>query len=392
MILNRVLYLILTLITVFLSMVYGGKGPIVLTYGLLVLPIISYAYTLLSVRFVTFTRISDKERIVKGDTVHIYLNFENRSPLIFPYMHAYIRTDTAAFVGKGEDMCFCMYPFQKCSVELTLRCKYRGRYTAGLDKLECHDPLGLFTIRRKYYKNNTILVYPRIVPLDSQYNGVYSLIADMPTRNSSAGEDYSSVRDLRGARNGDSLRRVHWKLSAKKNELIIKQYEPSVRNSCLILLDMSSVPYSGEQKLMVEDILIEGATAVTRYFTDNSLPVVLSFMNGGQVFEYYDMRALSFDVIYDALAHAEFGNTDSYLDFVKLCFNPLHNKDNIYLFTADMGAALTSAAGDASAEGYSVILVHAGLDPNGETASADDIGFPICYLLPDSDVKTALEV
>ena len=79
-------------------------------------------------------------------------------------------------------------------------------------------------------------------------------------------EDPSSPNDFRAYQQGDPLKRIHWKMSARKRELIVKQFEEPALPDALVMLD-TSPPQLAEgmpedQSAFLKDALLETAASV----------------------------------------------------------------------------------------------------------------------------------
>ena len=114
---------------------------------------------------------------------------------------------------------------------LTAHC---GGLTATLEGLRVYDYLGLFSFRLRCRDRKQILVRPKPVPM--------TLSADLERIVPRAwkpkiGGGFAENHELRLYRPGDSLNQVHWKLTAKTGNLMIRQaMEPQ---EGLILLTMN---------------------------------------------------------------------------------------------------------------------------------------------------------
>ena len=78
---------------------------------------------------------------------------------------------------------------------------------------------------------------------------------------------------------GDSLKRVHWKLSARKRELVVRRFEEPVLPEALVLMDCSPPPSWGhpEAEADVRDSLLETAASVmnSQMITDHAVRLPL---------------------------------------------------------------------------------------------------------------------
>jgi len=71
------------------------------------------------------------------------------------------------------------------------------------------------------------------------------------------------------------MKKIHWKLSSKMNELLVKNFEGSSHASSAILLDLKKSNRSFEENSIIEDMLIEASIAVIYYCLVNWIPIIL---------------------------------------------------------------------------------------------------------------------
>lgn len=118
----------------------------------------------------------------------------------------------------------------------TLRGLPRGRYRLDKARLVIDDPFGLARSELELPAQGAIVVYPRIFELDRLFpdgggpngmSGRYLLARG-------AGFDLHSVRDHQ---NGESLRRVHWPSTARRQKLMVKELEDAPRDEAAVVLD-----------------------------------------------------------------------------------------------------------------------------------------------------------
>ncbi len=75
---------------------------------------------------------------------------------------------------------------------------------------------------------------------------------------------------------GDDLRRVHWKLSARQQQLIMKNLIPEPRNELVLIPDGRSSLPEGRQGWMAEDSIIEGTLAIADYYLRFGIALVIA--------------------------------------------------------------------------------------------------------------------
>jgi uncharacterized protein (DUF58 family) len=112
----------------------------------------------------------------------------------------------------------------------------RGKYTIGPLQVRVADAFGLAAIGRSFATKSTLVVTPKITALprvsiagnrlgDGE-SGLRTVAA--------AGDDDIAPRAYR---DGDELRRVHWRSTARYGELMVRREEQRWHNRALLLLD-----------------------------------------------------------------------------------------------------------------------------------------------------------
>ena len=118
-------------------------------------------------------------------------------------------------------------------------CRRRGIFTLGPTTLQTGDPFGFYEVTLEYPGISTMMVMPPILGLpdidiaSAARAGEGRFIAERtPDRSVSA----AGVRQYA---QGDSLRRIHWPTSARRNELFVRIFDRTPASDWWIFLDMS---------------------------------------------------------------------------------------------------------------------------------------------------------
>lgn len=113
----------------------------------------------------------------------------------------------------------------------------RGVHTIGPAVMETTDPLGLFTFHVELPGTSTVVVHPAPIPIRSTSvggGGVFGTREQDGTARRGEGLEFHGVRDYRP---GDSLRRVHWRTSARTGQLAVVEFERAYEQNVLIAID-----------------------------------------------------------------------------------------------------------------------------------------------------------
>ena len=209
--------------------------------------------------------------------------------------------------GQTGDCVFPPSPFHAHERHLSLNACHVGQYQAGLKALELQDAFGLFRMRLKNRDlEGTLTVLPR--PFDIEKPRV-TTGDDGSAPLARTQEDYNAPEDVRAYQPGDAMKRIHWKLSSRKRELLVRRFEMPAPPDTLILLDCDT-PLGGEHltdgKESLRDALCETAVSVARMQMADGSPVRLPIY-GSRASEFSSDNAASLTLLQEMLACQPFG-------------------------------------------------------------------------------------
>ncbi len=192
-------------------------------------------------------------------------------------------------------VCLSMGFAESADYKIRLNPRYcgKGRVTVGAPELS--DYLGMFRFRMNREQADiptaacSMLILPEIpkVKANSElFRSVTNTVqtADeetesTPTFSASAAPGY----EHRGYIPGDPLKRINWKLSTKRHQLMVRQDEPIALARLSVVMDFRSDDRSISEKarLMEEEQLIETALGFLMLCAEYGYPCRLSYINEG---------------------------------------------------------------------------------------------------------------
>lgn len=189
----------------------------------------------------------------------------------------------------------------------------RGLFRLGPTMVEASGPFGL--VKRFHVAADAafVTVLPRSVPLGQGWPLGHRPIHQVPRRRSLF-EDPSRFLGVRQYRPGDSLRRIHWRATARSGELQVKLYEPAVLDGLQLAVEMSEEVWRrhgsgealGEQGNRRQELAITAALSLAEWVLGAGQSVSL-LSNGGDAAERYagDWTGGTFRRLEDAMEAAE---------------------------------------------------------------------------------------
>lgn len=238
----------------------GERGLLCVGIALLSLPLFA-AFTARRARYrLSSVRLIRPPRVPVGHTAVVTLRLENISRLATGLMLA---EDTVPY-ALGTRPRYVLDKIERSGVrELTypLRSDLRGHFEIGPLQLRIADTFGLVELARSFSGRTRFVVTPRVEPLArTVISRSWAGEGDGRTRlASTAGEDDVIPRAYR---DGDDLRRVHWRSTARYGELMVRREEQRWRNRATILLDTRSSAHMGSGAASSFEFAVSAAASV----------------------------------------------------------------------------------------------------------------------------------
>lgn len=119
----------------------------------------------------------------------------------------------------------------------------RGHYEIGPTTLSTRFPLNLGRTMRQFINRNRIVVHPRLGALTNRCHELFRVERQGLSRAiARAGVNEGEFFGLRQWHNGDSLRWIHWRTTARLGELSVRQFEQQQRMQAVVVLDLNAKP------------------------------------------------------------------------------------------------------------------------------------------------------
>ena len=248
----------------------------------------------------------NKRTIVKGEKVTYELAVVNPTFVLFSPLKVFYTGSEVIFSESNLDQgnTLLMYPYTREQFEKHIQCDYRGSYYVGVERVEIQGFFRFFYFDYKGLETLKLLVYPNIYALKPM-KFHHALSETSESIVSFDKFDKSVFSELRSYQPGDPLNKIHWKLSARSEELISKEYEGNVNNKTQVFINTEISHFNYEQNVVIEDYLVEGAVALTKFLLKNNTPTEL-FWFEQKSYHVRGEHVKDFKDFYEALASIKF--------------------------------------------------------------------------------------
>ncbi|MFC4535302.1 DUF58 domain-containing protein [Sphaerisporangium dianthi] len=167
-------------------------------------------------------------------------------------------------------------------IDYKVRSDLRGRFPIGPLSVRIADPFGLVELTRAFTATDTLMVLPEVVPLPHvRLSGELTGGGDSrSTSVAAAGDDDIGPREYR---QGDDLRRVHWRSTARYGELMVRREEQQWQSRGALLLDTRRHAHRGEGPRSSFEVGVSAAASIGMQLAREGLGLRLVTDQGAQL-------------------------------------------------------------------------------------------------------------
>lgn len=250
---NLILYLLVMAGLIYTGILYASTALILMAFTGLLFAVLAYLFLAVQMFYFSCDFTVPISMIEIGEAAEAVLKLNNRG--IFPILKVRFLLEwkqplsgkrgrkkikrNDIIPGKGE--------IESC---LLLEGTCCGNYEYHMKSIRLYDLTGIFYLKKKYRKEADFCVMPKIYRAAVQVTEASRHFAGDAEQNGGViSPDGSDMIGMRPFRNGDQIQRIHWKMSAKQGEMIVKEYGGMPGCAVLILLDI------GEMKKRMDELV-----------------------------------------------------------------------------------------------------------------------------------------
>ena len=233
--------------------------------------LIGYAWARAMAAHVTTRRVLRFTALQVGDHLEEILYLENRSawPVVFAEF-----IDHSTLPGYAIDGVRVGAARATKQWWLHTICRQRGVFSLGNWDVILGDPFGLFQARQRYRHPEEITVYPSLANLPPGITH-HRTLGDRRVLRQALPAETVSAMTTRAYIAGDPLRRIHWRTTARHEELFVKAFEPEATSAMWVVLDLDEGVHVGQGAESSLEKMIMAAATLASSLLEQRVPVGL---------------------------------------------------------------------------------------------------------------------
>ncbi len=273
-----VIYFILLVIGSFFYILYDEPFSFYLICFLAALPVVLFIMVKICSKKVRVSFAGAQKVCVKDSRIPVVIRCENRG--IIPVSDLIIEIEYFNAIDSKRDKVKISTPLFPKDVQfltLHLRSQHYGTIRLVIKRCRVCDMLKLFKlkvrpfIKKGFYDETSFTVIPNVIPIENPIANYSEMGLETDEYSKDhKGDDPSEIFDIHEYQEGDKINRIHWKLSAKQDTTMVKDYSLPIANSIIMIVDMN-IDKSRKDYMLLYDAAVETISSLTQYLTENSV-------------------------------------------------------------------------------------------------------------------------
>ena len=269
---NVIRYLVVVMVNIFIMYVFHSYLNLLLLIGLLLLPFYSIYGVYRVKRELSLELVLPKESMEKESEFH--LGFILHNPTWFPLVNATIKLTIANRFYEEERVHYLNIPVRArrdTETVYLIMMEYCGRLSVKMEEIKLLDLLGIYEAVIPIQEEQECLIFPKGELRTQEAGQIYINGVSEAMESREKGYDFSEISGIREYIPGDKLQNIHWKLSMKKDELMVKERISVSAMQLNVLVELAN-----DEEMRLEGVL-ELAAGITKSFVAQNLPFTVYY-------------------------------------------------------------------------------------------------------------------
>lgn len=236
---TKIIYFFIIIGSFLFTILYSDYFPLAIFITVLLLPIVLNIIIRIINKNISLDIQSNNVLENKDEEISIKIFIKNNS--IFPALNGELKLSYYNKFSNNKEIEYINFPInskERESITFKIKSKYCGKLIIEAESLKIYDYLTISSVKKKLNKSKEIIILPNIYNLSffNKVLDVNSLDGENFSKDKS-GDDPSEVFNIREYVEGDKIQRIHWKLSSKINNIMIKEYSQPISSSSIIIVE-----------------------------------------------------------------------------------------------------------------------------------------------------------
>lgn len=351
---RRIVFIVLWILSLVGISFYGGAVSYGFFWGITLLPLISLVYLALFFSKFRIYQEIESRTIVCKQIMPYYFTLPNETFFSFAGLNVRMFSGFSYVTDIPDDEEYELLPGESYTYHTNLVCKYRGEYEVGVKEIVITDFFRLFRLRYRIHGTIKALVYPRLIHKE-ELPGIKDII-DVSSLQSEMNRTEPDVV-TRDYIQGDSLKYIHWKVSAKEQKLKTRNLLGERKKEILLFYDTQRYSAKKEVYIPLESQILETVLTISLHFAEKNIPYTICYGQNG--IRKHQIEGISqMEYLYQETARIQFDEKEKQEEMLQQMIRErLHLHAHAFIMVAHhVSDEIMKQLQLFSAEGLSVVL------------------------------------
>lgn len=348
-------FVILILLSLILGLTYGGTLFYYLFYSMFFTLVATYIYIELINNYIEIEIVFEGDYLHAGDTADCTTILSCTLDIPVPYIEIRSEVFQAAFTEYTAQL-VNLSATESQWIKNNIVFYKRGIYNLGNVNLKIRDIFNVVELRKNINTKRYVKVYPRIYELvNPAYGGkdIFRDSIDFKGNN----EDQFTIKDVREYRQGDSLKKIHWKLSARYGELYVKNFESISGEQTVIFVDLNKKINEYDIYGIYEERVIDITISLINVQRKKDIGTKV-YVNSKQPREFNILCKEDFNELLEYFVNQESDGELDFSEYIQNNYYKTHRVNKLLAITSKIDKRIVSNIISINNAGYSIALYH----------------------------------
>lgn len=281
---NAVRYVWIIFLNILIMLVFHSYLNYILLAGLILFPVYSILGVYRARDGLKVKVETPVEPMVRGEEFQVRFTLSNNSWFPLVNLTLALKFRNSFYKKEGEHVLNVpLRAKRETKVVYPIVMEHCGRFEIEVKEAVFTDLLGVWELKLPVGEIAECLVFPSGIERNKEAGQIYLKGVTEAMESKEKGYDFSDVSGIREYIPGDKLQNIHWKLSVKKDELMVKERVSVSAMQLNVLVELSN-----DEQMSAEGVL-ELADSITKGFVLQNLPFTVNYYstNTGKINSVY---------------------------------------------------------------------------------------------------------
>ena len=335
---RKIIFFFAALVTFYLAGFFRNSSLMILFFAQLFLYTGMFITSKLLGRKLSFEVLMSDKKVKKGEYTTGCLKIKNQSLLSVTKFELILRCKTnGVYDEKKRTVKGYVGAKGTTEIEIQLSSPYTGILSIEAEQIKVWDYLGFFSSKKKIFGNGTVVIMPSGKKIDIRKQQVF-LGFDNLNREpvNRPGQQPPEIYQIKEYTPGDSIRNIHWKLTARTDQIMSKEYMDEIGTEVFFFIDLRFTEKSAKKINAFWEI----TSAISLGLISSDIPHCIQWFNVNEkrtvshdIRSHEDYLNVIENLIITSATDSSQVNSEEYLhEFYLHCMN----KESVLMFNSDL--------------------------------------------------------